>query len=177
MIDYHWIFPLMAVTIYCCTPKGCNKTISWILTGLFVLIWSFEEARVRVNADAIAQGLEPIYTDGLWYDGFICCLFAWSAFNFYILGGKIQFRLALTGVALCLFFACLGNTGLYYEETFRANFYYVEIMIGLYLAQLLVSTGGMMFALSNKWMGEYHGAVSGDNSIHSRIRHVNNGDS
>jgi hypothetical protein len=101
MIDYHWIFPLMAVTIYCCTPKGCNKTISWILTGLFVLIWSFEEAIIRVN-----EGLsEPLITDGLMYDGSIAALFGISAFLFYRAGGKVQFKLALVGIALCSLYA------------------------------------------------------------------------
>lgn len=175
-MNYHWIFPIMALTIYCCTPKGCNKTINWILSGLFVLIWSFEEYIERSNAIDISSGFMPNFTDGLWYDWLIAGLFLVAAFLFYRSGGKVQFKLALFGVVLCLFYAYLGSTGLYYEENFRRDFYYVETMIGLYLAQLFVSTGGMMFALSNKWMGEHYGANIINSRDHSRNSHVDNGD-
>ena len=145
-MDYHWLFPIIAGTIYLLTPRGCNKTLNWILTGLFVLIWAFEEAIIKINE--IYD--EPVLTDGLWYDATICGIFAIVAGLFYYLGGKLHFKLALMGVALSFFYLYMGNTGLYYEQYFRDDYYYVESMIALYIAQLFVSSGGMMFSLTDK---------------------------
>ena len=172
MID--WIFPLLAGTIYIFTPKGCDRTINWILTGLFVLIWSFEEAIVRVN-----EGMPvPILTDGAWYDLTLFSLFALVSVLFYRAGGKVQFKLSALGAGLCLLYAAWGDSGLYYDASFRSNHYYIEVMVALYLAQLFVAGGGMMYALSNKWMGGgKHGVISSHNRHMSRRSHVNHGDS
>jgi len=170
----HILFPLLAVIIYFATPKGCDKTLNWILTGLFVLIWSFEEAIVKVNESA------PVLFDGLWYDGILLCLFSVAAFLFYKSGGRKQFKLSLSGALLCALYAYLGSTGLYYEETFRADYYYVESMICLYFAQLFVAGGGMMLSRSSHiHFGGYHErrAAAGCHRNYSRRADDNNGDS
>lgn len=172
MTGFDWVFPLMAATIYICTPNGCDKKINWALTGLFVLIWSFEEAIVRINETAIT----PIITDGLWFDGVLMLLFLSVGVLFYLLKGKIQFQLSLVGAFICLVFAYLGSTGLYYDEFFRRDYYYVEIMIALYIAQLFISGGGMVFALSNKIVGGgNHGLLAGGDRNIARNNNANNG--
>ena len=169
----HFIFPLLAVIIYFATPKGCNKTINWILTGLFVLIWSFEEAIAQFNTPV------PFLFDGLWYDISLLLIFSLSAFLFNINGGKIQVKLSIVGMFLCSFYIGLGGTGLYYDASFRSDFFYVEAMIALYIAQLFVASGGMMFAIMDKLsIGDRyeHRAVAGNSRNYTRSSHVGHGD-
>ncbi len=166
------IFPVLAVLIYWLTPKGCDKTISWILAGLFVLIWSFEEAIVRVNI--------PVATifDGAWYDASIMSIFLAASYLLYKAGGKIQYKLSLFGAFICVFYASVGATGLYYGQSFRADYLYAEVMYSLYFLQLFYSGGGMLIARINSATSGANNerrAVSGYRRHNSRAGDAGNG--
>lgn len=137
----HILFPLIAIFIYLSTPKGCDKKINWVLSGLFVLIWAFDEGVTQ---------LDPY--DGLWFDSVIFIYYAWAAYLFRCYGGKIQFRLSLLGISMCIIYACIGYQ-LNFEEInggkWRDVYFYTEAMIGLYIAQLFIAGGGMMLARIN----------------------------
>lgn len=175
-MNFEWLFPLIAVIISKFTPKGCDRLVNWILAGVFVLNWSFQEA--IYGASEIPWFSKHVPYDGLWFDVITMGIFGWGAYLFHKSGGKVQRNLAIFAMSLCVFYAYFGTVKLYSNGVREIDMYYDEVFIALYIAQLFVAGGGMMFALSKKWINGAGHVINSRNMRHStRHNNVSNGDS